>query len=506
MDGYLCDPERRVQGTASSPTNTYSGMWVNPPRLQDPEQAVALSDSFFTTMSILVTELPSPPPIAPNDDLSLRDSLRRELLHALAAEPRSHSEAMEAATSASSRRDESAGISGVALVGGLGELFTAVLRQVGKQKSQGSTRATSGPSAYELRPECCDEYDPTFYHLRRQDHQHAMDTVSRLRKAKATSLNPSKPDGVRLPIVCPPPKAHPRFLPCRLLLHLPSMDAAIRRALLFAVTGGSWLPPSEPTSSGKLDEESESKENGEHDGTVGSSGSESGPSVPVTTFNRRTFQRASSSSLSRKATDGSSEPFSAAVVAASSVSCLEFLQLLTLQVHTLEERASLHRIQPDLDDDAKSLSSGLSINSYLARLIQVPDSLVDAWALLPYPRGPLPSKGTGKRRGSLLGLLIILYEHRSNSGKEDASGSRPDSSGDEGHGGARSLSESGLKWLLRFVYALVDGAPSVGAATRSATLGIPIKPLGVSSSTTVEPWVIADDIKEEVMGNAVRHS
>lgn len=502
MDGYLCDPERRAQGTASSPTSTYSGMWVNPPRLQDPEQAVALSDSFFTTMSILVTELPSPPPATPNDDTSLRDSLRRELLHALAAEPRSHSEAMEAATSASSRRDESAGISGGGSGGGaLGELFTEVLRQVGKQKSQGSARATSGPSAYELRAECCDEYDPTFYHLRRQDHQHAMDTVSRLRKAKATSLNTSKPDAVCLPIVCPPPKAHPRFLPCRLLLHLPSMDAAIRRSLLFAVTGGSWLPPAEPAASGKLDEDSDTKEDGQQDNVGGSNlGSESTASVPVTTFNRRTFQRASSSSSSRKSSDGSIEPFSPAVVAASSVSCLEFLQLLTLQVHTLEECASLHRMQPDLDEDAKSLSSGLSINKYLARLIHVPESLVDAWALRPYPDGPLPSSGTGKKRGSLLGLLLTLYEHRSNNGKDDA-GSRSDSGGDEGHGGARSLAESGLKWLLRFVYALVDGAPSVSAATRSATLGIPLRPVGASSSVSaVQPWIISDDIRETVMG------
>lgn len=500
MDGYLCDPERRVRGMGSSPTSTYSGTWVNPPRLQDPEQAVALSDSFFTTMSILVTELPSPPPVSPNDDASLRDSLRRELLHALAAEPRSHSEAMEAATSASSRRDESAGISGGGSGGGaLGELFTEVLRQVGQQKNQGSARATSGPSAYELRADCCDEYDPTFYHLRRQDHQHAMDTVSRLRKAKAIALNPSKPDGVSLPIVCSPPKAHPRFLPCRLLLHLPSMDAAIRRALLFAVTGGSWLPPPEPTASGKVDDESEVKDEAEALAGVWPA-YESAVSVPTTGFNPRSFQRASSS-LSRKSGDGSSEPFSPAVVAASSVSCLEFLQLLTLQVHTLEECASLHRLQPDLDDDAKSLSSGLSINKYLARLIHVPESLADAWALRPFPDGPLPSKGTGKNRGSLLGLMIALYEHRSSSGKDDASGSRSDSARDEGHGGARALTESGLKWLLRFVYALVDGAPSVGAATRSASLGVPIRPVGALTSTpTVEPWIISDDTRETVMG------
>jgi hypothetical protein len=507
LDGYLCDPEKRVHGATSSPTNTFSGTWVNPPRLQDADHALALSDSFFTTLSILVTELPSPPPTTPADDSSLRESLRRELLHALAAEPRSHSEAMEAATSASSRRDESAGISGGGSGGGaLGDLFTEVLRQVGKQKSQGSARAASGPSAYELRAECCDEYDPTFYHLRRQDHQHAMDTVSRLRKAKANSLNAAKPEAVCLPIVCAPPKAHPRFLPCRLLLHLPMMDAAVRRALLFAITGGSWLPPAPPAVPIKKEEDGQTNEEGRPEQAAAPSmGSDTTASVPVTTFNRRAFHRASSSS-SRKSVDGSpDEPFSPAVVAASSVSCLEILQLLTLQVHTLEECASLHRTQLNLDEDAKAISSGLSINKYLGRLIHVPDSLTDAWALLPYPDGPLPSKGTGSNRGSVLGLLIALYEHRSSNGKDDQSGSMTDSAGDEGHEGARSLTENGLKWLLRFVHALVDGAPSVGAAIRSATVGVPKRPAGTLSSNNLAieqsaPWIISDDIKNTVMG------
>jgi len=498
MDGYLCDPERRAQGAPSSPTNTYSGAWINPPRLQDPEHAISLSDSFFGTMCILVTELPSPPPSTPADDSSLRAGLRRELLHALAAEPRSHSEAMEAATSASSRRDESAGISGGGSGGGaLGDLFTEVLRQVGKQKSQTSARAASGPSAYELRAECCDEYDPAFYHLRRQDHQHAMDTISRLRKAKAASLKSGSPDDVALPLVCTPPKAHPRFLSCRLLLHLPAMDAALRRSLLFAITGGKWLPPAEPTAPSF-------KDNSQHDTlpdvdsnqtTTPTNGVDN---VTVTTFNRRSFPRSSSSNISRRSTNSPTlEPFSVSVIASSSVSCLEVLQLLTLQVHTLEECASLHLMQPDVDDDAKALSSSLSINRYLGRLIHVPESLVDAWALQPYPSGPIPSKGSGKNRGSILGLLVALYEHRSNHEKADAS-SQSDAKADEGHGGARALTESGLKWLLRFINALVDGAPSVSAAIRSATFGIPIRK-GSQSNSDVG-WVISEEIRETIVG------
>jgi hypothetical protein len=30
-----------------------------------------------------------------------------------------------------------------------------------------------------------------------------------------------------------PPTAHPRFMPCRLVLHIPALDASVRRAVLY---------------------------------------------------------------------------------------------------------------------------------------------------------------------------------------------------------------------------------------------------------------------------------
>ena len=80
--------------------------------------------------------------------------------------------------------------------------------------------------------------------------------------------------------------------------------------------------------------------------------------------------------------------------------------------------------------------------------------------------GPLDSSGSGKMRG---GLLIALFEdHGAVPGTDD-------DPGDDGHVEARSLASSGLKWLLRFVSALVVGAPSVGVATKSATSGISVQ-------------------------------
>merc|ERR1712238_265631 len=200
------------------------------------------------TLCISVTELPPPPPISSSDETWLRQSIRRELIHALAAEPRSHSAAMTAASCAVGRRDESDGSAGTSGGGGLfRDVFAKVLKEVGQQKSQGS-RASSGPALFELSPLCCDEYDPTFFHLRRQEHQHALDVVAGLRKQKLTKEKNKRlgPDAYCFPLVCQPPKAHPRFIACRLMLHLPPMDAALRRALLFALCSGSWLPPSEP--------------------------------------------------------------------------------------------------------------------------------------------------------------------------------------------------------------------------------------------------------------------
>mmetsp|Transcript_26458 Transcript_26458/g.74018 ORF Transcript_26458/g.74018 Transcript_26458/m.74018 type:complete len:3261 (+) Transcript_26458:550-10332(+) len=506
LDGYLCDPERR-----SSTLNTRSsytaglGIWINPPRLQDPDHAVVLSESFFSTLCVIVTELPSPPPISTADETWLRQSIKRELIHALAAEPRSYSAAQTAASYAIDRRDESDG--NVSSGGGGGmfrNVFASVLKEVGKQKGQSSSRGGSAPAAYELKPECCDEYDPTFFHLRRVEHQHAMDIVAMLRKqklSKGKGKNGSNNgnDAQCLPLVCAPPKAHPRFLPSRLLLHLPSMDAAVRRYLLYALMAGSWLPPPEP-----MNKSNDGKT--ENDGADAAGGTDAGGVGPAMMFGRSAFASGSLPPNGFKGKGrGSSfadpdpqDEFSEKTVAASSVSFLEVLQLLTLQVHTLEECASLHIEQTDLDDEAKSLSAGLSINSYLGRLVRVPESLVDVWALRPHPDGPLTSKGSGEKRGSILGLLIALYEHRADHGAGNESGGSNDQGGD-GHGGARSLAASGLKWLLRFVNALVDGAPSVAAASKSATSGVPIRPATTpypsSPDSGMTIWTIDDTVR-----------
>ena len=488
MDGYLCDPDRKI------PRNSYGRAgWVKPPRMQEPEHAELLAESFFTTLCVIVSDLPPPPPISLNDDSVLRQNLRRELLHALAVEPRSHSEAMNAASVGLSSRDESDG--GVIRTGvgasSFRSVVTEVLLSIGQLRNQGS-RATSGPPTFELKAEGSNEYDPSFYHLRRTDHQHAMDNIARLRKQKLSLLSSGVNSTMVLPLVCEPPPGHPRFLAARLLLHLPSMYSAIRRYLMYALFDGSWLPPAEPEPDLAVDvvglgDYAVSAHSDSKSGAV-----DNGPAAA--TMRHNTYRRTASSVSNRSSVSttsfGEVPSFSPKTVAASSKSFLEVLHILTLQVHTLEECSCLYKTLPFLDHEQKSLSSSISINSYLDQLVNVPTSLVNVWALLPAPDGPLPSEGSGENR-----LLIALYEHRDHG---NATRGRQKSAHDD-HGGARALSADGLKWLLRFVSALVDGAENVSMACQSATSGVPVKPASHSPSPD-QASKINPEIRDKIKG------
>ena len=469
LDGYLCDPDRR---------NVFGKLgWVKPPRLQENEHAELLAESFFTTLCVLVSDLPPPPPSSLTDDLALRENLKRELIHALAVEPKSHSEAMESASAAISRRDESE-VGSVGAATGASPfrvVFNEVLLSIAKQRSQ-NARAT-GPPTFELKPERSNDYDPSFYHLRKTDHQHAMDNIARLRRQKLAALSKGNKSDMVLPLVAEPPKGHPRFLPSRLMLHLPLMYSAIRRYLMYALFNGNWLPPDET----KPVEISIVESNEDDDMPLNSLDAKS---------DKRSFRRATSevsnvSSTTNLAKSGDVS-FSPAVVAASSKSFLEVLQLLTLQVHTLEECSMLHQSLPFLDYEQRSLSANININSYLSQLVHVPNSLVNVWALLCTPDGPLPSEGSGENRGSVLGLCIALFEHRDADNNDGGQKSANDD-----HGGSRTLSADGLKWLLRFVNALVDGAENISIARESATSGVPVK----SSSSFMN---IDSDIRDKI--------
>jgi len=500
MDGYLEDPKLQSHGTTNS--RRPSGYWKSPPRLQDPEHAPLLAESVFALVCILVTELPPPPPSYLSRDMSLSDGtlkrIRRELLHTLAAEPKSYSEAFKS-VSGLARRDMSvkSGHAAEGTASSIRPIFSNVLRTIAKERS--SSNPSAGAPVFELSASCSDEYDPTFYHLRRIEHQHAMDLVARLRHQKCKDLATENSEKKRsskasngfsgvndvvLPIVQPPPDAHPRFLPARLLLHLPALDAAIRRKLYYALFGGEWLPP-EPSV------QSETRFNSNISATSSDDDGDEQLSASSTSLPRTGARRAARVSFLP-----AKEEFGPRAVQSSSVSSLEVLQLLTLQIHTLESMASLHRspLGDSLDPEAKELSRSLNVNRYLSRLIYVPESVEGLWVIDPQI-GPLPSAGSGKCRGSILGVLIALWEHSYCGRSTDANAehSTDKGVGMSSSGGARALASDGLKWILRFVHSLVDGASSVKAAIRSATEGVRI-----SSNSATTGWTLVIEVQETV--------
>jgi hypothetical protein len=111
------------------------------------------------------------------------------------------------------------------------------------------------------------------------------------------------------------------------------------------------------------------------------------------------------------------------------------------------------------------------VEKYLERLVYVPDSLKDVWALRCHPFGPLSSQGNGANRGSILGLLIALYEHWALS-PSSKDGLNYKSIGTESLNGARYITTDGLKWLLRVVWSLSASADSIDYACEVARTGV----------------------------------
>lgn len=155
---------------------------------------------------------------------------------------------------------------------------------------------------------------------------------------------------------------------------------------------------------------------------------------------------------------------------------LEILQLLTLQVHTREECTSFHRAQPELDEETELLSSGLSINSYHFRMDHCLGKEVEK-TVARYSDFSLPCTSIDPATEATIPTDF-----------------------DSGHGRvARNLASDGLKWLLRFVNALVDGVPRDGAAAKSASSGIPWS-AGRGLSLSGSDWSLDPEIRATVSG------
>ena len=111
------------------------------------------------------------------------------------------------------------------------------------------------------------------------------------------------------------------------------------------------------------------------------------------------------------------------------------------------------------------------MDTFLERLVFVPESLTGLWALRSHPFGPLSSQGSGANRGSILGLLIALYEHWALSPLTKG-GANYQSRGAEGLNGGRYITTEGLKWILRVIWSLATYSDSLEDACEVARTGI----------------------------------
>ena len=167
MENFLCDLQRNRGET--------SGTWIKPPSLHDMEHAPILAESIFTTLCHLVTELPPPPPTNEDDEEILERVIKRELIHALATEAYSYSEASNIA------------LSGIEVKTGdvpknFSNVFSRTLKSIAVQKSSGGSNSAPQWSLKLNSHDVVNEYDPTFWHLSRQEHQSAMETIASMRK------------------------------------------------------------------------------------------------------------------------------------------------------------------------------------------------------------------------------------------------------------------------------------------------------------------------------------
>jgi hypothetical protein len=341
--------------------------FVMPPKLPEPDHAEHMCAAFFSTLNMLLTELPLPPsdPIA-----SVKHTAKFDLLHKLCLEPMTHSQCY------------SASIASISKEGDAPPFFQGVFAEIMQEITTLVPPSRNFPmKRYELKDELSLLYDPCYFHLAPVEHQTAMENVMRKRKKhlkKAVA-----------PLVPCPEKAHAVFARARGMLSLEASFAAARRALLFAVLGGQWTPPNSRVS-------------------------------PET-------------------------------VSKSPKSILEVLQFLTLQMQHVIDNHNDTKHATMLVEPAYVFDGDEAFN---------PKGV--GWFLSPKV---LPTKAKFQsaklsQRSSVLGLLIILFEHWSEKSDTDpaqSSKQATDEAEQQESSPARYLTVSGLAWLLRAASLLASG-------------------------------------------------
>lgn len=211
--------------------------WTYSPA-KDFATAISLVEELLLLIIILITEMPSPPALNPNECVAeARRRLRREVVHKLASGPKTHSEMAEVHHVLSQRDnlilcDEGKEInpddaSGAAL--------ESVLNDVAIRRTR-----LGDADQWEMKNYMWKEYDPAFHRISTRAHQ------------SATEQRPKQPPGSYSPYAPKPPPAHGSFKKIRKDLTSDATVLSIVHRVLHAYCFDKISPKSKTDLRGKV--------------------------------------------------------------------------------------------------------------------------------------------------------------------------------------------------------------------------------------------------------------
>ena len=181
--------------------------WTYTPA-RDAADCRALVEEFLYTLIIFTTELPPPPPADKADQTNqAKARLKREVIHRLAASPKTHSELADIHLVLSFRDN--------VLLNELGKtinpddataaMLGQVLEDVAERKG---SRSRLEPDKFVLLKSEWGSYDPSFFHISVESHQ----TAAESRPVPSNKDEGAKGQfGAKVPYAPAMPRAHPRF-------------------------------------------------------------------------------------------------------------------------------------------------------------------------------------------------------------------------------------------------------------------------------------------------------
>ncbi|KAG5178523.1 hypothetical protein JKP88DRAFT_261312 [Tribonema minus] len=193
---------------------------IPPPELIHPDKYAPLAEHCLLLLTVLVTELPRSAAAAAaaggDAPSTAAAALRRELIHRLAVEECTHSEAAAAAVN----------ISGSA--SGADADVDAALAAVAVRSGGGGSGGAAVPRKYDLAPAAAREFSPAYPHLRQADAHTAAERVAAKLRAAAGAVAPK---WGTFPAVGPPPPCAAALLPARWLLFSADVLSAVSTVL-----------------------------------------------------------------------------------------------------------------------------------------------------------------------------------------------------------------------------------------------------------------------------------